>query len=210
VTARDGSFDVLIARLRAGDEDAAAEIFHRFARRLVRLARQRLGEGICRKEDARDVLQSVFRSFFTRFRTGQFDLRNWESLWGILTVITLRKCGNRVEYFLAACRDVRREVSLNPSDESGAGWEAIARDPLPSEAAVLADTVEQLMRGLEERDQEILSLHLQGYTVPEISERIERAERTVHRALERVRKRLRRMGTDEEEGNPSRATGSLR
>jgi len=48
-----------------------------------------------------------------------------------------------------------------------------------------------VLHGLDERDREIVTLHLQGYSIPEISARVEWAERTVHRALERVRKRLR-------------------
>jgi hypothetical protein len=37
-----GSFDELMARLRAGDEDAESQIFQEFASRLSGLARQRL------------------------------------------------------------------------------------------------------------------------------------------------------------------------
>ena len=52
------------------------------------------------------------------------------------------------------------------------------------------------MQGLEARDREILTLHLQGYTMIEISGRINRAQRTVRRVLERVRRRLERLRSE--------------
>jgi RNA polymerase sigma-70 factor (ECF subfamily) len=111
-------------------------------------------------------------------------------------VITLRKCGNRIEYFHAARRDVQREADVPPDEAWKALEEVAARDPTPSEAAVLAETVEELLRGLEAFDREILILQLQGCTIPEISTQVTRAERTVRRAIERIRKRLRRLQTE--------------
>ena len=66
-----------------------------------------------------------------------------------------------------------------------------AREPTPSEAAILVDLVGQLMAGLPDEDRLVLTLHLQGYTIAEIKARTGRAMRTVRRILERVRKHLR-------------------
>ena len=60
------SFDDVITRLRDGDSEAATEIFHRFAARLIALARTRLDSRVRQKVDPEDVVQSVFRSFFIR------------------------------------------------------------------------------------------------------------------------------------------------
>src|SRR5262245_3363897 len=185
--ADDPSFSDLMARLRAGDEAAAAAIFHRFAQRLIALARQRLDTQIRQKVDPEDVAQSVYKSFFLRHAEGQFELENWDSLWGLLTVIAVRKCARWYEHFHTQGRDVAAEVSPRPAgDGSGSGWEALAREPSPAEAALLAETVEQLLIGLAGRDREIVSLGLQGYTAVEISGRLGRPERTVYRVLERV------------------------
>lgn len=192
--AQDLVFNELMDRLRGGDQDAAREIFTRFANRLIGLARTRLDPPTRQKVDSEDVVQSVFRSFFARYADGQFDLGNWDNLWSMLTVITLRKCGHHIEHFHAACRDVQRELAAPPvTDDSHRSWQAIAREPMPSEAAMLAELVEQLMNRLDERERQMLSLSLQGYSVPEISAQVDRTERTVQRVLERVRKRLARM-----------------
>jgi RNA polymerase sigma-70 factor (ECF subfamily) len=187
----DSSFADLMGRLRAGDEDAAARVFDSFARRLVELARQHLDGRLRQKVDPEDVVQSAYRSFFVRYRDGQFTLLSWDSLWGVLTRITVRKCVNRAEHFRAARRDVRREVPLEPTPgEIAAVGQFFAHEPTPVEAAALAETVEHLMSDLDEREREMLALALQGYIPREISPRVGRSERTVQRLLDRVRKHL--------------------
>ena len=189
------TFHELIARLRAGDHDAQSEIFNRFVQRLIALARTQLDGRIRQKEDPEDIVQSVFRSFFRRQAEGQFEPPTEDSLWHLLAHITACKCRNRVEYFQAACRDVRREVSpAGTSDEPA--WHGFAHDPTPSEAAMLNERIEQLMKGLNEPGRAILALSLQGGTVPEISSEVGRAERTVRAVLDRVKKRLQRMLTE--------------
>jgi RNA polymerase sigma-70 factor (ECF subfamily) len=197
---QDSSFQNLMARLRTGDNQAATRVFHRFADRLITVARGRLDQQIRQKVDPEDILQSVFRSFFTRCAAGQItDLASWDNLWGMLVVITMRKCGRQIDYFHAACRDVQREVSVQPATDSNADWEAEAAEPTPLEAAMLAETVEQLMASLEPRQRQILSLSLQGLTVPEVSAQVGCTERTVYRALDRVKEWLEQLLPDEKD-----------
>src|SRR5262245_24850396 len=188
----DQSFANVMDRLRAGDGDAAAEVFHRFANRLIALARSRLNHLLRAKVDPEDVMQSVYRSFFRRQAADGYEFAGWDGLWGMLTVITLRKCGHRADYFRAGRRDVRREAHANGDAE----LPAIAGDPTPSHAARLAETVEQVMRGLEGRERDILALSLQGYDTTEISTQVGRTERTVQRVLKRIREDLERMRDD--------------
>jgi len=195
------SFVELAGRLRAGDEGAAAEVFRRFAGRLIALAHAELDARLRRKVDPEDIVQSVYRSFFTRHRAGQFDLATWDALWSLLTVITVRKCLNRAKYYRAKCRDAAGETDGSAcGDGTVEQGEAIDREPTPLEAAVLAETVEQMMRGLEPDDRTIIELSLQGYTAAEISARVGRAERTVARVRERIKRRLERMKLEEVAG----------
>jgi len=180
-----------MARLHAGDKMAADQLYHRFSQQLIALARSRLDGLIRKKVDPEDVVQSVYKSFFLRYQAGQFELANWNSLWGLLTRITLRKCGHQVEHFHANKRDIRQEVRAQPAvEDSAAGWEAIAREPTPAEAAALAETVEQLMRVLKPRQRDIVALSLQGHKPAEISQQIGRSERTVQRVLGDVKEWL--------------------
>lgn len=190
MAAADHSFDDLMTRLRGGDDAAAAEVFRRFTHRLIGLARARLDHLIRGKVDPEDILQSVYRTFFSRYARGSFDLESWDGLWVMLTVITVRKCDYRRKFFRAARRDVGREVAPSVADPTAPEMEALARDPTPSEAARLAETVELLMRELTDREREMLALSLEGLGVAEVGARVGRTERTVQRVLKRVRQRL--------------------
>jgi RNA polymerase sigma-70 factor (ECF subfamily) len=185
----EDSFADMMARLRGGDDDAAAQVFRRFTHRLIALARAHLDSHVRQKVDPEDVLQSVYRSFFLRCEQGRLDLGGWDSLWSLLTVITTRKCGRWARKFHAGCRDVNAEVPAAASDESGL-VAVFADDPSPAEAAMLSEVVEQLLRHLGQRDGAILTLALQGYSAAEISEQLGRPARTVYRVLERIKRRL--------------------
>lgn len=191
----DYSFDELAARLRSGDQDAAARVFELFAKRLIALARARLDRLVRQKVDPEDVVQSVFRSFFARRAAGQFDLISEDSLWALLVEIALRKCGRWNQQFRRRKRRVDLEVPLqNGSHAAHHGWEPLAHGPSPEDAAALAETVELLMRRLENKhEQQVLELRLQGYTIEEISSQVRCSERTVYRVLDRVKKWIVRM-----------------
>jgi RNA polymerase sigma factor (sigma-70 family) len=184
-------FGTWVRELNAGEESAAAEVFRRFAARLTLLARAQFRQRMLQKEDPEDVVQSVFSSFFRQQREGQFTFAGWDSVWDVLVVITLHKCHNRREYFLAARRDIHREVTLGTWE--GPASEPAAPEPTPEEVATLADLIEGLLRPLDEDHRAILSLYLQDYTVPEIARRAGFSQRTVWRSLRRVRNHARRL-----------------
>ena len=193
MTAANDSFHEFLARLRAKDGDAARELFRRFTGQLITLARRRLDGPLCHKVDSEDVVQSTYKSFFRRYDEGELDFVNWNSLWGLLTLITLRKCADRVAYHRAERRDAAREVSARPDSEGGAPLcEALGREPTPDEAAVLTETVERLLAGLDVDERPIVELSLLGHSTREISEELGVPERTVRRVRERVRHRLER------------------
>jgi RNA polymerase sigma-70 factor (ECF subfamily) len=189
------SFANLVPRLRAGDDEAARQVFDRFAHRLIALAQTRLHRNLRAKVDPESVVQEAYGSLYTRLAGGEFELNNWENLWAVLAVITLRKCANRAEYWDAQRRDVRRELPLQPAaaDDSGPAWEGTGREPTPDAEALLNDTLAELTQGMDQRERDILELSVQGYSVQEISEKLQRAERTVRRVREHIRKRLERM-----------------
>lgn len=194
------SFAELMDRLRSGEDDAAREVFGRFAGRLVGLARRHLDHRLAVKVDPEDVVQSAYKSFFVRQRDGGIEVATWDNLWGVLTMITLRKCADRAAYYRAGKRDVTRELAGGADDSGPAAIDDLAldRDPSPDEAAALAETVEALFRAIDDPDERaILELSLQGHTAAEISESLGRAERSVRRLRERVRKRLERMQAEE-------------
>jgi RNA polymerase sigma-70 factor, ECF subfamily len=187
------SFAEFMDRLHSGDDAAAQEIFGRFTHQLVALALRNIDAGLRHKVDPEDVVQSAFKSFFFRYGAANLNVANWNSLWGLLTLIAVRKCAERAAYHKAERRDAAREVS-SPCEDEAAPWAVPpGREPTPLEAAVLSETVEQLFAGLDEEERPILELSLQGYTTREIGDRLGRAERTVRLLREGIRHRLERM-----------------
>lgn len=187
------SFAEFLTRLQSQDDAAARELFVRFANQLIALAQRHIGPPLRHKVDPEDVVQSAYKSFFVRYDAGKLSVTSWTSLWGLLTLITVRKCAERAAYHRAERRDMAREQSLSPGDEAGAWLQPLDREPTPLEAAVLSETVEQLLADLDADERPILELSLQGYTTREISEQVGRAERTVRLLREGIRRRLERM-----------------
>jgi RNA polymerase sigma-70 factor (ECF subfamily) len=181
----------LMTRLQVGDQQVADEIFHRFASRLVALARMRLDLDLRRKIDPEDIVQSVFRTFFRRQAAGEFEVANWDGLWALLAMITVHKAGYQIRYYRADRRDAGHEQSVfRWGDDSAADWEAVARDPTPSHVAMFTETVEELLKSLRDNEREILVLSLQGEPAAEVGRQLNCSERTVRRVLKRVRDEL--------------------
>jgi RNA polymerase sigma-70 factor (ECF subfamily) len=183
-------FADLLARLQERDQDAARELHRRFTPRLIALARQQFGWGLNGKVDPESVVQSVFGSFFHRFDQGQFELGDYDDLWGLLTVITMRKCASRCRYFFQDKRHIGREIR---PDETGQHLEPHAPDPEPVELAILAETTDKLLTGFIDRERRIVEMLLAGDTVEEVRTTLECGERTVRRVRDRARAKLRRM-----------------
>jgi RNA polymerase sigma-70 factor (ECF subfamily) len=179
--------------LERSEEMTAREVFDRFTLRLISLARRQLDARLHHKIEPEDVVQSAYKSFFLRYGEAWIGGQSWKELWGLLTCITLRKCIERVRYYRAERRDIARETAPPHAEEAAEPWrDAVSQEPTPEQAAVLAETVEQVLRGLDADERSIIELSLQGYTTAEISEKVGRAERSVRRLRERVRKQLER------------------
>ncbi len=186
------SFEDLVARLEQGDEDAAEEVYQRYANGLIRMAHSHLDQRMRQKFDAEDVLQSVFRSFFQRQVSNPFQLEDWDSLWNLLIRITLNKCGRRIEFYRAAKRSVQQETNEQPLDpESRDALLCLTREPTPDEAAMLSDTIDKITGPLSDLERQVFEQTLQGYTATEIGEQVNRSSRHVRRILDQLRSRLR-------------------
>ncbi|HJZ94677.1 MAG TPA: ECF-type sigma factor [Gemmataceae bacterium] len=188
------SFAALMDRLQSGDEEAARALHRRYTPGLVALARRQVPGHVQGRIDPESVVQSVYGSFFVRYRDREFvNLGDWNDLWGLLTVITLRKCANRRRFHTQARRDVRRETGTDQRS-SAARADPADPEPTPYEAAVLTEMVDLTLSGLESRDRQIIELLLQGEDLEYVRSRVGCSERTVRRVRDRVKVKLRQMG----------------
>src|SRR3954447_9782077 len=74
-------FADFLGRIRAGDEQAAAELVRRYESAVGIEIRMRLASARVRRVlDTMDICQSVLASFFLRVAAGQYDLERPEQL----------------------------------------------------------------------------------------------------------------------------------
>jgi RNA polymerase sigma-70 factor (ECF subfamily) len=173
-------------------EALADAVFNRYGERLLAVARNRLGAKLRAKVSEEDVVQSAFKSFFRRRDEFRFDHDGADGLWGLLVVITVRKCAKWADVFSAEKRAAHREVSLQDGISSFLTLREIAgREPGPEEAASLAELVERLMSRFDSRQQQMISLRMQGYELEEIAAQARSSRRTVARVIAEAKSVLR-------------------
>lgn len=178
----DGS---LVHRVRSGDEEAAAELFGRYAHRLHRLADRRLATNLSGRLDVEDITQSIFRTLFRRIGDGQYDVPPGKNIWALLTTIALNKVRSVGAHHRAAKRDIRR---MSSSDASYDGDGGVSDDDA---LRILEMTIEDLLGQLTDVQRQIVELRLEEHDVATISGKVGRSKRTVERVLEGFRNRLR-------------------
>jgi RNA polymerase sigma-70 factor (ECF subfamily) len=176
----------LLRRLRGGSEDAATELYLRYATRLHALAAAQCSPDLARRVDPDDVVQSVFRTFFRRAARGEYEVPAGEELWKLFLVIALNKIRAVATHHRAAKRDVRLTAPADALEFTGP---AAVR---PDEAALtlLRLTVEELLESLPEAQRRIVELRIEENEVAEIARLTGRSKRTVERVLQQFRTRL--------------------
>lgn len=150
---------VWIEELRASDEDAATKLWNHFVHRLYESARRQLRPDTRSVYDEEDAALSAFNSVCGGIVKGHFpDLRDRESLWKLLLIITERKVTHRVRHDMQQRRDVRRNlmqsIFLLSADESAlSDMDAIhSREPTPEFAAEFAETCSILYQNLADSE----------------------------------------------------------
>ena len=179
---------ILLERFRAGDDSAAEVIFARYFHRLTLLARSRLSARLAQRTDPEDIVQSVYRSFFVGVREGRYALGRGGDLWRLLASITRHKLLRQARHQRADRRSFERECPLDQMEEGGLAGRQ--HDPTPDEAVALADELERVFAELDPFGRRVLELRLQGLQLSAIAEETGRAERSVRRALARIRQLL--------------------
>ncbi len=80
----DPTFEALMERVRAGDEQAAADLVRLYEGRVRREVRRCLTPRLGRVMDSADICQSVLANFFRRAKAGEFDLKDPAQLTRLL------------------------------------------------------------------------------------------------------------------------------
>ena len=184
------SFTDLIRRIRAGDNQAAADLVRQYGTAVRRHARLRLQDAhLCRLLDSMDVCQSALGSFFARAAAGQYDLERPEQLLSLLAAIVRNKVAFHARKEQAQRRD-RRRVEAAPVED----LEVADPAPGPSRAVAAKEQLHEFLRRLTDDERRLADLRTQGRAWADIAAEVggmPAARRMqLSRALERVSREL--------------------
>jgi DNA-directed RNA polymerase specialized sigma24 family protein len=176
-----------IGRFKAGDHEAAQELWQRYFQRLVGLARAKLRGAPRLAPDAEDIALSAFKSFWRRAQKpeGFPQLQDRNNLWALLVVITARKAYDQMRrsrlpkhrqavlFSELADRDVEEVLGKQPTRKFV--------DQVTHECRRLLDLLE------DETLRSVALWKLQGFTNVEIAAKLGCVRHTVERKLKRIR-----------------------
>ena len=136
--------------------------------------------------DPEDVVQSVFRTFFTRLKNDQFEITDDDDLSKLLVRITLHKTLRQIAYHRAARRDPGHEAPQGELSQHDI-MQVMTKEPTPVTVVTFIDQLDHFLGRLSPEEQQILTLRLQGFSTDEIAGQINSYDRKVRRVLERVK-----------------------
>ena len=185
MSSEEDSFAEMKHRLGLDDAAPAAEaIVQRFASRLAAFAATKMSERLRRRVGPEDIVQSVFATFFRRLDDDRLEIRDWDSLWGLLAQIAVCRISRHAERNRKPPRgnQSRCEVGLET------GIDALDRDVRPEEAVMTAELCEKLVDGLTEKYRPIVEGILQGTTHEALAAELGTSLSTVDRVHRRGRR----------------------
>jgi len=192
------SEEMLLARAKAGDVDAFAQLFGRHVDIVAGRIRRVLPARITRKVSVSDIVQEVRITALTRI--ADFELRGVNSFRGWLMRIAEFKVGAELKrYGQAAKRAARAEVTHGQRPTTG---QFVAREKSPSEMAIAGENrrlVRDALALLSEDHRRILELvYVEQLNLREAGERMGRsadaARKLYGRALARFTQVSKTMG----------------
>jgi RNA polymerase sigma-70 factor (ECF subfamily) len=181
-------FRELIARVRAGDEQAATQLVRRYEPEVRREVRFLLRDPFLRRSfDSMDICQSVMSSFFLRAALGEYDLGRPEDLVRLLVSMTRNKVVDATRRQRAQRRDHRRSTSLEAVD--------IAADiPSPVQVAEGRELLDAFRGKLSEEERRLADLRANGKEWADIAGEVggtaEARRKQLTRAVARVSREL--------------------
>lgn len=204
------SVSLWIANLRHGDQQAAQDLWTRYASRLAAVAKQKLGQVQNGIADEEDIAQLAFTSLCCGAKEGRFDeISNRDELWWLLMAMTKRKAVDLIRRETAQKRGggeaaAKARLSLDGTATLG---DLMGGDPTPEYLAIMAEEYSRLMGCLRDDCQRhVVVSRIEGYTVAEIAGQLGITKRSVERKLQLIRDKWSRElnSSARQDKNPSR------
>jgi RNA polymerase sigma factor (sigma-70 family) len=177
-----------LQELKAGNKDAAQELWQRYYRRLVTSARKRVRNRLSRSiVDESDIAQSAFACFYRAAQVGRFpQLNDRNDFWRVLLTITDRRIVDHVRREQSLKRRIGRFDEESPRAIDV--YQLVDGEPTPEFCAMAMESVRNLMEQLKDSRLRLLALRkMEGYTNEELARQFDCSVITVERKLRRIR-----------------------
>ena len=169
-----------------GSNEAAQELLKRYGKYVLRAIRAHLHRDMRTEFDSEDFRQMVWKSFFA---DEPHEFKHESELIAFLSKVATNKVAERFRYlFQTQKRAKNREQPIELLN--GAGELPVpARDPTPSQAMSAKEEMHRLSNG-QPLYRQILEMRASGSTFDEIAAANGINEKTVRRAIKRMRNRV--------------------
>jgi RNA polymerase sigma-70 factor (ECF subfamily) len=186
-----GAFADFMRRVRAGDEQAAAELVRRYEPLIRREVRLHLEDRrLVRLFDSLDVCQSVLGSFFLRAAAGQYELDRPDQLVKLLVTMARNKLASAARGQHRQRRDQRRMTAD--------GQEELDRmadpHPAPDEAVAGQELLRRFRDSLSGEERQLVDLRGEGLGWADVAARLggtaQARRMQLARAVDRIAREL--------------------
>jgi RNA polymerase sigma-70 factor (ECF subfamily) len=186
-----GAFADFMRRVRAGDEQAAAELVRRYEPLIRREVRLHLEDRrLARLFDSLDVCQSVLGSFFLRAAAGQYELDRPDQLVKLLVTMARNKLASAARGQHRQRRDQRRMTAD--------GQEELDRmadpHPAPDEAVAGQELLRRFRDSLSGEERQLVDLRGEGLGWADVAARLggtaQARRMQLARAVDRIAREL--------------------
>jgi RNA polymerase sigma-70 factor (ECF subfamily) len=161
-------FQTLIARVKSGDQDAAAELVRTYEPTIRVMVRRRLTDPKLRRVfDSMDVCQSVLAKFFQAASTDQVQLTSPQDLLNLLATMARNKIISHARKQSAARRQ--------PEQGAPADWRESAHaapGPSPSQVVSSDELHQEVSQRLTAEERQLAELRAAGRSWSEIASEV--------------------------------------
>ena len=173
----------LIASVKNGDEQAAAELVRHFEPEVRRFIRFRLSSPALRRTfDSLDICQSVLLKFFVEVSAGRLELHEPGQLAALLVTMARNKLTDRVREAHADRRDARRtaqggdeplQVVPNPGES-------------PSEALIAREVLAAIDERLNDSERYLIQQRMEGRAWEDLANELGSTSEAVRKRMTRA------------------------
>jgi RNA polymerase sigma-70 factor (ECF subfamily) len=188
--------EVLIRRAKRGDRQATADLLEEYRNYLLMLAQLQLGKSLRRKLDPADLVQEAYLAACRDFQ--QFRGASEKELVAWLRSILAHTGAKMIRRYTGTLRrDIDREQHFSDAMDCSAASlsRLVSPQSTPSKGAVRREAVVVLADKLAELPdhyrQAIMLYHLEGLTIVEVAQRLERSPEATNSLLARALIKLR-------------------